>query len=100
VIHNTGTSETAVDLGIYDAVSGARLGTYTTGNIPPNAQAVVSMAEIEADTVPSPIVPASGRFHYVVRADTAFTGYMRHLVENTASAVTTDMTAACELAPQ
>ena len=45
------------------------------------------------------ITPSGTMYHYVVKADTAFTGYLQHVVNNVSDQVVTDMTAVCKLAP-
>ncbi|MHB1207239.1 MAG: InlB B-repeat-containing protein, partial [Rhodospirillaceae bacterium] len=95
VINNTGS--TALNgplLSIYDARNGTKLGTYTAANIPPNGQVVVPVATIEAQ---NNLTPADGMYHYVIKADTPFTGFLQHLVNNLQVGVTTDMTTACGL---
>lgn len=95
VINNTGS--TALNgplLSIYDARNGTKLGTYTAANIPPNGQVIVPVATIEAQ---NNLTPADGMYHYVIKADTPFTGFLQHLVNNVQVGVTTDMTTACGL---
>ena len=43
--------------------------------------------------------PQPGMYHYVVKADTNFTGYLQHVVNNTSDNVVTDLTGVCRLAP-
>ncbi len=96
VVHNTGASASSVVLGIYDARDGVKRGTYTSAAIPSEGHAEISVAEIEAAVGP----PAAGMYHYVVKIESVFTGYLQHLVNNAQSGVITDMTTSCALAVQ
>ena len=93
VVNNTGKAAAGVRLGIYDARDGSKRGTYVTATIPPNGQAFVSVAAIEAASG----APAPGMYHYVVKVEGVFTGFLQHLVTNTKAGVITDMTTACLL---
>jgi len=95
VIHNTGSSGVSVSLGIYNAENGARLGTYVTSSIPANGQRAYSIQTLESGAGFTP----GNVYHYVIKADVAFTGYLQHLMNNLAAGVTADMTATCALAP-
>jgi V8-like Glu-specific endopeptidase len=96
VVYNTGVAAVNISLGIYDARNGNRIGTYSTGTLQPNAQkrTTVSAMETAASLSPQP-----GMYHYVVKADTNFTGYLQHVVNNTSDNVVTDLTGVCRLAP-
>ncbi len=93
VVSNTGASAAAVTLGVYDARDGSKRGTYTTNSIPANGQALLSMATIEAAVG----APTEDMYHYVIKAEGIFTGFLQHLVTNTKAGVVTDMTTACAL---
>ncbi|MHB1207925.1 MAG: InlB B-repeat-containing protein, partial [Rhodospirillaceae bacterium] len=95
VIANTGTAAETVTLGIYDARDGTKLGTYAAGSIPAHGQAMPSVSAIEQA---AHITPASGMYHYVVRAEGTFTGFLQNLVNNASVGVITDMTTSCGLA--
>lgn len=97
VINNTGV--TAVNgptmaLGVYDARDGKKLGSYPIPNVQPNSSTVVPITTIETQ---SGVTPADGMYHYVIKAETPFTGFLQHLVNNTTAGVVTDMTTACGL---
>jgi cysteinyl-tRNA synthetase len=94
VITNTGIAAETVTLGIYDARDGTKLGTYTTASIPPYGQLIPAVADIEAG---AHVTPSGTMYHYVIKAEGAFTGYLQHLVNNTKAAVVTDMTTSCTL---
>ncbi|MDX2145390.1 MAG: DUF4185 domain-containing protein [Rhodospirillaceae bacterium] len=94
-IANTGAAAIAPKLGIYDANTGARLGTYTSASIAPGGQAIVSVTAMEAG---AGIAPTAVQYHYVVKADGVFTGFLQHLVDNRQVGVITDMTTVCALA--
>jgi hypothetical protein len=93
VVNNTGTAATTAALGIYDARNGNLLGTYTTVSIPANGQVMLSSAMLETATS----APTAGMFHYVIKAQANFTGFLQHLVNNVQARVITDMTTACAL---
>jgi hypothetical protein len=94
VINNTGASSQSVTIGVYDARDGTKLGTYTTPQIPNNAQFMLSAASLE---VAIGKAPTDGMYHYVVKAEGPFTGFLQHLVNNLQAAVITDMTTTCAL---
>jgi len=93
-INNTGTTATSVSLGIYDARNGTKLGTYTTASIPSHGLVIPTVASIEAA---ARITQTSGLGHYVIKAESAFTGFLQHFVLNAQVGVITDMTTACTL---
>ena len=96
VIYNTSTTAVQLSLGIYSAQTGLRRSTYLTSSIPANGQLVLAVSTLESGAGISP----SGDYHYNIRSDTSFTGYMQHLVSNQAAGVTVDMTTACTLSAQ
>ena len=93
MVNNTGYTAQTVTLGIFDARDGTRRGTYTTAVIAAGGEAVTPISAIEAATGS----PGAGMFHYVVKAEGAFSGYLQHLLNNVRAGVTTDMTTACAL---
>ncbi len=94
VVTNGGAATTSAQLGIFDASSGNRLGTYTSAPIPAGGQLSVDMAAIEAV---AGVAPGTSIYHYNVRLEGAFTGYLQHLVDNKLAGITSDMTASCPL---
>ncbi|MCB2106293.1 MAG: hypothetical protein KDE14_01275 [Rhodobacteraceae bacterium] len=94
VINNTGTSSATVQLGIYDARDGTKLGTYTSPSVPARSHTTVTVATIENQIG---FTPNGQQFHYVIKAEGGFGGFLQHLVNNVQAAVTTDMTTACTL---
>ena len=94
VINNTASSAMTVSLGIYDALTGVKRGTYVSPSIPANGQAVVAMTTMEASIG---VPPAANMYHYVIKAEGQFGGFLQHLVNNTGKGVITDMTTACAL---
>ena len=54
------------------------------------------MTDIEAA---AKIMPDATMYHYILRTESAFNGYLQHLVNNTSSGVITDMTGALWTAP-
>ena len=96
VVYNTGVAALDILLGIYDARNGNRIGTYRTGQLQPNAQKRTSVTAMETA---AGISPPPGMYHYVIKTDTNFTGYLQHVVNNTSDNVVTDLTGVCRLAP-
>lgn len=96
VVNNTGTVAAAATLGVYDARDGSQRGTYTTPAIAPGGFAVVTSTTLESAAG----APGAGMYHYVVRVEGTFTGYLQHLLNNTQASVVTDMTTACALGPR
>jgi hypothetical protein len=92
IVHNTGTVATTARLTILDARDGSVAGTYTTAAIAANGALTLDVSTIEAATQ---ITPGGTMFHYVIKADDAFTGQLQHLVRNNAANVTTDLTNVC-----
>jgi V8-like Glu-specific endopeptidase len=97
VIHNTGSAAANISLGVYNAATGARIGTYNAGSVPANAQKLTTVAAMEKS---SGFSPGSNVYHYNIKADTAFTGYLQHWLHNTGSNVITEMTATCTITAQ
>jgi len=95
-IHNTGTSNITVALGIYDAETGNRLGTYTSPTIAANSEAMLHVSDMETA---AHVKPAASTYRYVLKADSAFTGYLVGYSTNGASGVVTDATSMCTLTP-
>jgi hypothetical protein len=95
VVINTG-SAAAVTLGIYDAVTGVKLGNFTSANIMANAQAIIPVSAIEA----AAHISIGSIQHYVVKVENTdvFTGYLQHVVDNQKAGVVTDMSTSCKLA--
>ncbi|MGE3334874.1 MAG: hypothetical protein AB7I36_14605 [Rhodospirillaceae bacterium] len=92
-VHNSGAVATSATFGIYDARDGQRRGTYTTAVIASGGQVTISVAEIE--TVIG--APSSGLTHYIIAAESPFSGFVQHLVTDTETGLITDMTATCAL---
>lgn len=93
-VTNTGSSAAAATLGIYDARDGTRLGSYTTASIPSNGESVLSVASLETAMGRT---PNGSMYHYVIKIENTFFGYLQHLVNNQRAGVTTDMTTSCTL---
>jgi len=94
VVANTGGTAGRASLGIYDARNGNKLGTFETANIAAGGKAMIEVATIEAGLN---LVPDADQFHYVVKLEGAFTGFLQHLVHNARANVITDMTTICTL---
>ncbi len=96
VVHNTASTAVSVNLGMYNAQDGQKMGTYFTSSIPANAQKVVAVSDMEKAAGFS---PGNTVYHYVIKAETNFTGYLQHLLNNQAAGIVTDMTPTCSLTP-
>jgi hypothetical protein len=96
VINNPTPVAASAKLTILDARNGNTLGTYTSASVPANGHIIVSSAAIEAAIG---LTPSAGMYHYVVKADASFTGFMQHLVTNSQAGVVTDMTTVCSVGP-
>ncbi|MBL8643504.1 MAG: VCBS repeat-containing protein [Rhodospirillaceae bacterium] len=94
VVNNTGANAATVRLGVFDATTGARLGTYTTPSVAGGGHAMISVSAIQES---AGITPSSSQYHYVIKAEGVFNGYLQHLVNNKSSGVITDMTTVCPL---
>lgn len=94
VFYNTGEAAMSAEVGLYDARTGGRLGTYRTPSIAPLGQVTVAVNAME-DAIG--VSPGAGMYHYNVKLDNAFTGTMQHLVNNKSAGLITDMTTACPL---
>ena len=92
VVNNVGLPETSTTLGIYDAADGTKLGSYTTNPIPNRAQVAVPVTEMETQANISP-----STYHYVIKAEFPFSGFLQHFVETKSAGVTTDLTTVCAL---
>ncbi len=97
VINNTTSADAAAVLGVYDATTGSKLGTYTSASIPTGAQIIVPMTTIASS---AGIGVLSTRYHYVVKVENSFGGFIQHLVDNKSVGVITDMSAMCALPTQ
>ena len=61
--------------------------------MPANGQTITTVVNMESAAGISP----SSRYHYILKIENAFTGFLQHLVNNQQSGVTTDMTGVCPL---
>jgi V8-like Glu-specific endopeptidase len=94
VVHNTGTAAVTVSLGVYDARTGTKIGSYSTGSIPANGEVIRTVSDIERSFG---FTPSGNQYHYNIRTESTFTGTLQSLMTNTASGVVTDMTDVCVL---
>ena len=92
VMTNTGATAAAA-IGLYDAATGSKLGAMTTAPIPAGGQFTLSAAALEAAVGGVP----TGTQHYVVKLESAFEGFLQHLVGNIRAGLTTDLSASCAL---
>lgn len=94
IIYNTGATASAVSLGVYNAKTGARLGTFATPGIRPGTLASFGANAIETG---ARITPSTSIKEYVLKVESPFAGTVQHLVSNQDAGVLADMTAACPL---
>lgn len=94
IFYNSAATAATVSVGVFDARTGARLGTYTTPSIAPGTQAAVGTAAIEAV---ARITPSTAAKEYTLKVESSFTGTVQHLLNNQAAGLLSDMTAACPL---
>ena len=94
VVTNTGPTPASVQLAIFNAATGDKLGAYTTPAVPSNGQITVAIPVMESE---AQISTDLGVNHYIVKAEGAFSGYLQHLVTNTQTGVTVDMTTVCPM---
>ena len=94
IVRPVGSVPAPVTLGIYDAATGAKLGTYTTAEIPVDAALKLDMATLESG---ANIPPTARVGHYVVKAEAIVGGFLQHIVTNEKSGVITDLTRQCML---
>ena len=93
-IVNTGSVDMKIQLGLYNAATGEKLGVYNSGKIASGAQAVLPIAAIETG---AGLSSASGVLHYNIKAENTFTGFVQHIVTNSKAGVATDMTTVCKV---
>lgn len=94
VVTNAGKAAAPAQLGVFEASTGVRLGTYISPLIPAGGQLAVDMRTVERA---AGVSPGATIYHYNIRLEGAFTGYLQHLVENAAAGIVSDMTASCPL---
>lgn len=94
VVANTGDASGRASLGLYDARNGNKLGTYETASIAAGGKAVIEVSTIETGLN---LVPSAEQFHYIVKLEGSFAGFLQHLVNNVRANVITDMTTMCTL---
>ena len=95
VVYNAASTSISPSFGIFDGQSGQRLGTYAPGLLPANSQTIVAVSAIENLAGIRPV----GVYHYNIKADVDFNGFVQHLLDNKAAHLVTDMTATCPMAP-
>lgn len=97
MVYNAGATAAAATIGVYDAATGAKIGSYKSATVPPSGQVVVPVATIEKN---AQIVPALTRPQYNLAIEGDFAGTLRHLLTNVRPAIITDVTTACVLVAQ
>lgn len=96
VVSNPTTIAITATLGIFDARKGTKLGSgsYTTASIPAGGRLIIPIATIQNAIG---LNPGTTIYHYVIKAEGTFNGFLQHLVNNTTAGVITDMTTMCQL---
>ena len=94
MVYNAGQTAAAVNIGVYDAVTGVKVGTYKSATVPPSGQVMVQMAAMERDMR---VTPPPNRAQYNLAIEGDFAGNLRHLLTNVRPAIITDVTTACVL---
>lgn len=97
-IVNSGVAPAAATLTFSNAITGERLGAWTSPEIAASGAYEVTVPFIETTVAAMAEMASAGMGHFNVAAS-AFSGYLQHAVENTAPEALIDMTAACALAP-
>ena len=94
IFYNSGAASAVVSAGLFNARTGARLGTFTTPSIPPGTQAAFDARTIE--TV-ARFTPTTSIKEYTVKVESTFTGTVQHIVNNQDAGALADMTPACPI---
>ncbi|MEQ1883338.1 MAG: hypothetical protein ABL878_20490, partial [Burkholderiales bacterium] len=74
IVNNSGTAATEATLGIYNAASGKKLGSFRTALIPANGQLQFTSSTLESSARITPD-PTVGQ--YVVKTEEPFTGFLQ-----------------------
>jgi hypothetical protein len=94
MFYNSAGTAAAVSVGVFDARTGTRLGTYATPSIAPGTQTAIGAAAIE---VGARITPSTSITEYTLKVESGFTGTVQHILDNQPADFLADMTAACPL---
>ncbi len=95
IIYNTASSAVSPTFGIFNAETGDRLGTYAPGQLAANSQMSVAVAAMETAAGITP----NGVYHYNIKADASFQGFIQHLLNNQSARLIADMTETCPMTP-
>ncbi len=93
---NTGAIADHAILKIYNTNTGAEIGQWTSPDIAPNASLEITTAQLEAEVDALHLAVDSSLLHYNVRLSN-LTGYLQHVIENSAAGALVDMSSKCEL---
>jgi len=94
IVTNPSTAAATAQFGVYNAGTGAKLGSMSV-QVAANAQRSLSSSEIESLAGINP----AGIYHYNIKTENAFTGYLQHVMNNQQVGVRTDMTTMCAIGP-
>ena len=97
-LHNVGESEADVRLAIYDSARGDRIGGILWPDVPPDGTFLTTSTDIDEflDEFYDH-QPANGQYHYNIKIENDFPGYIQHMVVNSGAGVFTNMAAKCPL---
>ena len=98
MIHNTGSFAIAPTLTVRDASSGDGISSYTPDPIPPNAMRIVQIKDLETAMGYDPKGWGIA-YHYVIQAQSPFTGYLQQFSSDATSGKVNDMTTMCAMSP-
>lgn len=91
---NTGSAAAAIKLGVYDASTGTKIGTYTGVSLASRAGASIPISAIESQLL---VTAVAAKPHYTIEAEAPFTGFIQHVITNNNTTMTSDFSAACTL---
>jgi hypothetical protein len=92
---NKGSAAAPITFGVFNAHTGARIGTYNGGTLAPGTGRALSMIQIERAMN---YTPPQGLTHYVVTLEGPMTGgELQHFVFHQPTQVLADLTPVCAL---
>jgi V8-like Glu-specific endopeptidase len=96
MVHNLANKASDAVIGVFDSMTGNRLGGIVVPAIAPSAAATFGAADIERVLQ---YTPAPDHYHYNLVIENDFYGYAQHIVNNNAAGLVTNMTAKCLMRP-
>ena len=95
-IVNSGVAVDHAVLSFYDGVTGAQIGQWTGQDMAPGASVDVTAAQFEQQVSALGAAVRGGLLQYNVRLSN-LSGYLQHVIENTAAGALVDMSSKCDL---